>query len=71
VLNELDRAVTRLRAIGLGELNIGVQVATPTKLSTKERQLIEQFAASKRAPAPELSHFHQGLFARLRDRFLG
>ena len=44
---------------------------TPTKLSSKERDLISQFAASKRSPEPELSHFQQGLFARLRDRFLG
>ena len=44
---------------------------TPTKLSSKERDLMQQFAASKKAPAPELTHFQQGLFARLRDRFLG
>jgi molecular chaperone DnaJ len=71
VITVKDRGVTRLRGSGRGDLKIGVQVVTPTKLSSKERQLIEQFAASKKAPAPELSHFQQGLFARLRDRFLG
>ncbi|WP_022890168.1 molecular chaperone DnaJ [Agromyces italicus] len=71
VVTVRDRGVTRLRGNGRGELKVGVQVVTPTKLSSKERDLISQFAASKKSPAPELTHFQQGLFARLRDRFLG
>ncbi len=71
ILTVKDRGVTRLRGAGRGDLKIGVQVVTPTKLSSKERDLMQQFAASKKAPAPELTHFQQGLFARLRDRFLG
>jgi molecular chaperone DnaJ len=47
-----------------------VQVVTPTKLSHKERELIEKFAAGRREQAPELSQFQQGLFGKLRDRFL-
>ena len=71
ILTVKDRGVTKLRGTGRGDLKIGVQVVTPTKLSTKERDLIQQFAASKKPQAPELGHFQQGLFARLRDRFLG
>jgi molecular chaperone DnaJ len=71
ILTVKDRGVTKLRGTGRGDLKIGVQVVTPTKLSSKERHLVEQLAVSRRAPAPELSHFQQGLFARLRDRFLG
>lgn len=71
ILTVKDRGVSRLRGSGRGDLRVGVQVVTPTKLSTKERDLVQQFAASKKAPAPELSHFQQGLFARLRDKFLG
>jgi molecular chaperone DnaJ len=71
ILTVKDRGVTRLRGAGRGDLKIGVQVVTPTRLSSKERDLMQQFAASKKAPAPELTHFQQGLFARLRDRFLG
>ncbi|MBT2498494.1 molecular chaperone DnaJ [Agromyces sp. ISL-38] len=71
ILTVKDRGVTKLRGTGRGDLKIGVQVVTPTKLSTKERDLIQQFAASKKPHAPELGHFQQGLFARLRDRFLG
>ncbi|WP_136707132.1 molecular chaperone DnaJ [Agromyces sp. H66] len=71
ILTVKDRGVTRLRGAGRGDLKIGVQVVTPTKLSSKERDLIQQFASSKKPAAPQLSHFQQGLFARLRDRFLG
>jgi molecular chaperone DnaJ len=71
ILTVRERGVTKLRGTGRGDLKIGIQVITPTKLSSKERDLIQQFATSKKAAAPELSHFQQGLFARLRDRFLG
>jgi molecular chaperone DnaJ len=71
ILTVKDRGVTKLRGTGRGDLKIGVQVVTPTKLSSKERDLIQQFAHSKKAAGPALSHFQQGLFARLRDRFLG
>ncbi|WP_022893301.1 molecular chaperone DnaJ [Agromyces subbeticus] len=71
ILTVKDRGVSRLRGAGRGDLKVGVQVVTPTKLSSKERELMQQFAAAKKAPAPELSHFQQGIFARLRDRFLG
>jgi molecular chaperone DnaJ len=71
VLTVKDRGVTRLRGGGRGDLRVGVQVVTPTKLSGKERKLVEDFAASHKSKQPELTHFQQGLFARLRDRFLG
>lgn len=71
ILTVKERGVTRLRGAGRGDLKIGVHVLTPTKLSSKERDLIQQFASSKKPSAPQLSHFQQGLFARLRDRFLG
>lgn len=71
ILTVKERGVTRLRGTGRGDLKIGVHVLTPTKLSSEERDLIQQFASSKKPSAPQLSHFQQGLFARLRDRFLG
>ncbi len=66
-----DRGITHLRGGGRGELKIGVQVVTPTKLDTKERELIAQFAARHKKSSPELTRFHQGLFAKLRDRVRG
>ena len=71
VLTIKERGVTRLRGAGRGDLRVGVQVLTPTRLDHKERDLIEQFASRHAAPAPSLSQFQQGLFAKIRDRFRG
>ncbi|MFT2816517.1 molecular chaperone DnaJ [Leifsonia sp. A12D58] len=71
IITVKDRGVTKLRGSGRGDLKIGIQVVTPTKLDHKEKELIQQFAARHKGHAPELSQFQQGLFAKLRDRFLG
>jgi molecular chaperone DnaJ len=71
VLTIKDRGITKLRGSGRGDLKVGIHVVTPSKLDHKERDLIEQFAARYAAPAPALSQYQQGLFAKLRDRFLG
>jgi molecular chaperone DnaJ len=65
-----DRGITKLRGGGRGDLKIGVQVLIPMKLSGKEQELIRQFAGSHKAKPPRLTEFQQGLFAKLRDRFL-
>lgn len=64
------RGITHLRGQGRGDLKIGVQVTTPTKLDHKQRELMKQLAQAHKYPAPNLGHFQQGLFAKLRDRFL-
>jgi len=71
VITVKDRGVTRLRGSGRGDLRIGIQVVTPTKLNSKEQDLIRQLAAVRKQTPPTLAHFQQGLFAKLRDRFLG
>ncbi|WP_295011452.1 molecular chaperone DnaJ [uncultured Microbacterium sp.] len=71
VLTIKGRGITPLRGSNRGDLKVGVQVLTPTKLDHKERQLIEDFAKRTKAPAPRLAEFHQGLFSKLRDRFRG
>ncbi|WBU38931.1 molecular chaperone DnaJ [Homoserinibacter sp. YIM 151385] len=65
-----ERGVTRLRGGGRGDLKVGVQVVTPVRLNSREQQILEQFAASRPPIKPEFSTFQQGLFAKLRDRFL-
>ena len=70
VITIKDRGITHLRGSGRGDLKIGVQVVTPTRLSSAEQALIKQFAGSRKTVPPQLSHFQQGLFAKLRDRFL-
>ncbi|MAT16991.1 MAG: molecular chaperone DnaJ [Leifsonia sp.] len=71
VITVKERGVTRLRGGGRGDLKVGIQVVTPVRLNSKEQQLMKQFAQSRRPVPPEFSTFQQGIFAKLRDRFLG
>ncbi|MDE0547018.1 molecular chaperone DnaJ [Microbacterium sp. C7(2022)] len=71
VLTIKGRGITPLRGTNRGDLRVGVHVVTPTRLGSKERALIEDFAKRTHAPSPKLAEFHQGLFAKLRDRFRG
>ncbi|MEN9620267.1 MAG: molecular chaperone DnaJ [Actinomycetota bacterium] len=70
IITVKERGITRLRGSGRGDLKVGVQVVTPVRLNTKETELIRQFAASRRPVPPQFSTFQQGIFAKLRDRFL-
>ena len=70
VITIKERGITHLRGSGRGDLKIGVQVITPTRLDHGERELIKKFAGGRKQQAPELAQFQQGLFAKLRDRFL-
>jgi molecular chaperone DnaJ len=70
IITVKGRGITRLRGQGRGDLKIGVQVTTPTKLDHKQKELVKQLAKAHKYPAPTLGHFQQGLFAKLRDRFL-
>jgi molecular chaperone DnaJ len=69
VLTIKGRGITPLRGSQRGDLRVGVQVVTPTRLDGKERALVEELRKRIKAPAPQLAHFHQGVFAKLRDRF--
>ena len=71
VITIKDRGITHLRGSGRGDLRIGVQVVTPTRLNGKEQELIRQLAAARKGQAPHFATFQQGLFTKLRDRFLG
>jgi molecular chaperone DnaJ len=70
IITVKNRGITRLRGNGRGDLRIGIQVVTPTKLGRGERELIERFAQQYKGDKPRLSQFQQGLFAKIRDRFL-
>lgn len=69
VLKIDDRGITGLRSKRRGDLRVGVQVVTPTKIDHKTRQLVEELATRTKAPGPQLSEHQQGLFSKLRDRF--
>jgi molecular chaperone DnaJ len=70
IISVKDRGVTRLRGGGRGDLKVGIQVVTPSRLNSSETELLKQFAAKRPPVPPEFSKFQQGLFAKLRDRFL-
>ena len=63
------RGITPLRGTERGDLRIGVQVVTPSRLGPKERALIQDFAKRTKPSPPHLAEFHPGLFAKIRDRF--
>ena len=71
VVTVKDRGITHRRGQGRGDLRVGIQVVTPVRLNSKELKLMQEFAASRKPVRPEFSKFQQGLFAKLRDRFLG
>lgn len=71
VLTIRGRGMTPLRGTTRGDLKVGVHVVTPSRLDARERAIIEDFAKKTKSPAPQLSEFQQGLFAKLRDRFRG
>lgn len=70
VITVKDRGITHLRGSGRGDLKFGVQVVTPTKLDAKQQEMMRQFGATRKSVPPTLTHFQQGLFQKLRDRFL-
>jgi molecular chaperone DnaJ len=70
VVTVKERGITRLRGSGRGDLKLGIQVVTPVRLNSKETKLIQEFAQSRRPVPPQFSTFQQGLFSKLRDRFL-
>lgn len=70
VLTIADRGITRLRGAGRGDLRLGVQVVTPTKLDRTAEGLVRQLKDRTKPAAPKMAAFQQGLFSKLRDRFL-
>ena len=65
------RGIQGLRSTSRGDLKIAMQVATPTKLSNKEKSLVEQLAKLRKDEAPHFGEFKQSFFGKLRDRFFG
>ncbi len=65
------KGVAHLRANGRGDLHVHIAVATPSKLDSKQRELLEQLAVlrDEEQPTGQVSHGEPGLFSRLRDAF--
>lgn len=69
VLTVRGRGITRLRSTQRGDLDVAVQVITPTKLDHASRRLVDQLRERAGARPPRLARAKSGLFSRLRDRF--
>ena len=62
----------RLRTAGRGDLNVVVEVATPTGLDEQQRDLLRQLATARgeeRVVGPTAEQPSGGFFSRLRDKF--
>ncbi|UQN15963.1 molecular chaperone DnaJ [Gulosibacter sp. ACHW.36C] len=70
VLTVRGRGVTRLRSPIRGDLDVTLQVRTPTKLDHKQKDLLKQFAERDKHPlTPGLIKDQPGLFSKLRGKF--
>lgn len=63
------RGVTRLRSTARGDLEVTLQVRTPTKLDARQKELLREFQQLQGEHTPTLASQKHGLFARLRGKF--
>lgn len=69
VLTIRGRGIQGLHSTSRGDLRVAVQVITPTRLTSREKELVRQLQTLRKDPAPSLGEFQQGLFGKIRDRF--
>ncbi|VEI14108.1 molecular chaperone DnaJ [Trueperella bialowiezensis] len=61
--------VGRIHRGGRGDLKVHIQVATPTKLDSGQRELLEKFARMRGEDTPQLVQTTSSVFSRLKERF--
>lgn len=69
-----DLGVTHLRGTGRGDLIVHFKVATPTRLDSRQRELLRELAELRGENATEASiapHRGGGFFGKMRDAFTG
>lgn len=66
-----SRGVSRLRGAGRGDLALHVHITTPSKLASKEADLIRSFQKLRPPQPPELRTVSSKKFSRLREKFFG
>ncbi|NLB48110.1 MAG: molecular chaperone DnaJ [Microbacteriaceae bacterium] len=69
VVTVRGRGIQGLHSTNRGDLKVALQVITPTKISTREKELVRQLAALRKDDPPTLGEFQQGFFGKIRDRF--
>ena len=71
VLTIKGRGVTKLRGAGRGDLKFVVHVLTPSKLGSKEAELVKKLRDLRSPEPPKLKAVSTNTFQRLRERFFG
>jgi molecular chaperone DnaJ len=61
--------MTRLRGYGRGNLFVHVEVQTPTRLTTEQQELLQQFAQSRGEDGKVVAPEDHGVFGKIRDAF--
>lgn len=69
VLTLRGRGIQHIQSSQRGDLKVAIQVITPTKLNSKEKDLMRQLEKLRGSTPPYFGEFHQGLFHKIRDRF--
>ena len=63
------RGVTHLRGNSRGDLLVTINVVTPTKLSSKEKELFSVFADARKPESPQLTKIRHGRFYKKSRNF--
>lgn len=69
VMTVRGRGIQHLQSSHRGDLKVALQVVTPTKLSAKEKDLLNDLAKLRGHKPPQFGEFQQGFFGKIRDRF--
>lgn len=63
------RGIQKFQANSRGDLKVVYQVQIPTKLSSKEKELVRQLQAMRGRREPHFSAVHQSFFEKVKGRF--
>jgi molecular chaperone DnaJ len=62
------RGVNHLRSSGRGDLRVTVQVMTPSKLDSKQKELFKTLANLRKSDVPKLAKVQSGFFSKSKNR---
>ena len=66
VITIKGKGMTKVRGGGRGDLKVTLQVETPTKLDSKQKELFRSLAKSRKADAPKLLKHQPGVYGKRR-----
>ncbi|MFM5967446.1 MAG: DnaJ C-terminal domain-containing protein, partial [Micrococcales bacterium] len=66
VITVKGKGMTKVRGGGRGDLKVTLQVETPTKLDSKQKELFRSLAKSRKADAPKLLKHQPGVYGKRR-----